>query len=388
MVLQTHYKNLPKLLIGMGTLSELRREMIFYKSQYVLIIAEPVFERTDVLQAIKSYITPYVNNVRIHYVTEVKQNLQEREVFTTTLQFNKYDTIIGLGNSDLLNYAKIMAQILSHRKDAKPTINVTSCKATLSLILIPTTPTSGIEAAKKTYTYHQHVKVIQTHKQMCPATIIYDPLIPIKSSPYEMISSSIVTLSEAIEAKYFAHNNTRFPTAAIKLIMNYIIRATYNKDDEEAHEALLKAGMVLGLAHVRRNKCSLIDCMTIPIICQVDVPYPVALSVMLPYVIEMYRDVNEKRANKIADAFDYQSSNIDSLHSYIARRLTNMIKTLGFPLHLRSLGVKKEDLTTLAFNSYTLWAKNNRDEPKWDELTFEKIYNKAYAGKTESPFNN
>src|SRR5699024_7666945 len=143
MVLQTHYKNLPKLLIGMGTLSELRREMIFYKSQYVLIIAEPVFERTDVLQAIKSYITPYVNNVRIHYVTEVKQNLQEREVFTTTLQFNKYDTIIGLGNSDLLNYAKIMAQILSHRKDAKPTINVTSCKATLSLILIPTTPTSG-----------------------------------------------------------------------------------------------------------------------------------------------------------------------------------------------------------------------------------------------------
>src|SRR5699024_3703661 len=136
------------------------------------------------------------------------------------------------------------------------------------------------------------------------------------SSLYEIISTSIITLSEAIEAQFFSSTHNSFPLIATKLIASYIVRATYNKNDTEAFETLLKAGMLLGLANADRKKCSLFSCFIIPIIRKVDVSFSIALAIMLPYLMEVYRHINEGRGIKIAQEIEPNLTNKESAETY------------------------------------------------------------------------
>src|SRR5699024_5405985 len=128
---------------------------------------------------------------------------------------------------------------------------------------------------------------------------IYDPLLPAYLSPVDIISSSILTLSEAIEIQFFSKEYNQFSLIAIKLISSCIVRATYNKNDWEALETLLKAGMLLGLTNVRRNEGALTSCFVIPIMRKVDVSYSTAFATMLPFIIEVFHHVKGDRSEKI-----------------------------------------------------------------------------------------
>lgn len=364
--------------MGYGMLSKISEEISSLASRNVLIIAEPNLQQSKLLQSLKSCISRQVLKVQIHFVSDVKGKLTEVDHYPAILFAQEYDTLIGLGSNNLLNYTKMISRFISPI-DQSQRMKINSITQGKSrIILLPTTPTTGFEMVSSTYTYKSNFTVMMSDEWIAPQTIIYDPLLSSYCSSYEIISSSVLTLSEAIELSFFTNKPNRFSAASIKLINKYLIRATYNKNDIEALEALLKAGMLVGLAKVNHKKYSLSNSFVIPIMQKVDVTYPIALATMLPSLMNMYRRVNEMRGIKIMQQLGLSIGEADESYHYLTRRLANLLKTVGFPLDLQSLGIKEVDLPDIAFTAYMLWSKNKRPECKWQEEDFYHIYNLAY----------
>src|SRR5699024_3417251 len=191
----------------------------------------------------------------------------------------------------------------------------------------------------------------------------------------------------AFESHFFAQKCNEFPVTTLKLLFKYVIRATYNKRDFEAHEELLKSGMLLGLANVNHLKIPLIHCFAMPIVRQTKCSYAVAIAMMLPYAMLMYRDVNEWRGKIITNKLAIYDEHMKDIYCYLKFCLANLFKTLGYPLTLKALGVSTNDIPTLGHKAFTMWLNNNRDNPNWNEMHFTSIFAKAFAGKIDNPFN-
>src|SRR5699024_7672681 len=188
-----------------------------------------------------------------------------------------------------------------------------------------------------TYTYVDEIQKRSLDPFTVATTIIYDPLLSLQATPFETSSNSLITLAKAIETNFFALNHKTLSLISIKLLSQHIVRATYHSDDIEAYEALLRSSMLLGLGGEQDAQISLFNCFTIPIIKQVDIAYPIALATMLPYLINMYRQINEAAGVKIVKELGVTFSQTDDVYYYLIARLANLTETLGYPNHLPAL---------------------------------------------------
>lgn len=386
MRLREHVKQVPTLIIGCGTISRLGQTFLPEGRSNVLIIVEPTLEKTAILHFIKSSLTSRSQKVQLFYVRNIKSKLTKTKDFPNILLARKYDVIIGIGNNDLLNYTKLVAEFLNDVYHPSTTKSIMVTKDEFQVILLPTSPTTGIELKPIVYQYDTHVQQWANLKEPYISTVIYDPLIVKNKSSYTITSTAIKTLAEAIETHFFIKKPHPFPFYAYNLITNYIVRATYRKGDLEALEALLRAGMFLGLTKNKRKKYSLVQCFAIPIMRKVDTVNSVLYAILLPYVIYMYRQVNESRGVSLVNQLDLPFETVDHQYAYLSARLANVLKTVGYPTHLRALGITQDCLGELAFAAYTLWSNNELVNVSWCQGDFQRIYEKAYRGKIEQPF--
>lgn len=378
--LSDYFRNIPKLLFGLGTLRQLQSEIIALSSHRVLLIAEPTIEHRRIVQSFKKNIAPYVHQVQIYYVTNVENKWKATTDYPATIMKGDYDTIIGLGCNDLLNYSKVIAHRLHELNSAPKEKKELRHENPIHVLLLPTTPTSGMELSPTIYKYRYRMKVM-TNKH-CPTlqTVLYDPLLSLHCSPYEMISSTVLTLSEAIEAQFSPSEGNSFALSAIKLINDHVIRAIYHPNDVEAIEALVKAGMLLGLANVPRYEHSLIDSFIMPIMKKVDISYSYALATMLPYMIYFYRQMNETNGLFIIESLNVSGEKVDDAYHYFIARLANLMKTLGFPLHLQALGIKEGYIEDLSSMAYTLSSTYRIQDVSFPKSLYRLVYEKAFIG--------
>lgn len=375
-----HFGELPKLLIGKGILQRLLCDMKTFNDKKILMIAEATNGKHNLLKTIKSSIATISKSIHLHFVNDVRKKLTCSHNFPTTLIANQYEVIIGVGDNDLLNYTKIISLFSKQADDYSALRSSVMTKPKRHLMLLPTTVTCGLEVTNKTFTYDKVFPVIKTNESMLPSTIIYDPLISVHASLTNRVNASIITFAQAFERYFFAEKLNKFCLATLKLLFTYIVRATYNKRDIEAQEGLLKAGMLFGLANVITREKLLINCFTIPLIRRTKCSYPVAIATMLPYVVQLYRDVNNKRGKQLADTLQLSKGRANNFYRYITFRLMNICKALGFPTNLRTLGISQNELPNLASEAFQLWEKNNGKHPHWNEFQFMSLYLNAYNG--------
>lgn len=383
MLVNNHFQQLPTLLIGRGIVGKIVEHIPSLEANNILIIVDNNLRHHSIVKKIKTLLTSQVNRIQVWQVTHVKSNLTKGKSFFIEKGQSQYDTIIGVGKNDLLNYVKLFAQASEINKQSK---QQEQAKHNIKLILLPTIVTSGIEVTKQTYTYIDEIQKRTLDTFTVATTIIYDPLLSLQASPFETSSNSLITLAKAIETNFFAPNHQTLSLISIKLLSQHIVRATYHRDDIEAYEALLRSSMLLGLGGEQDAQISLFNCFTIPIIKQVDIAYPIALATMLPYLINMYRQINEAAGVKIVKELGVTFSQTDDVYYYLIARLANLTETLGYPNHLPALGIKRADLLGLTSHAYTLWSMNSPSIAPWSENDFFHIYEKAFAEKNETPF--
>src|SRR5699024_10038912 len=383
MLVNNHFQQLPTLLIGRGIVGKIGEHIPSPETNTILIIVDDNLRNHSIVKKIKSFLPAQVNNIQVWQVTHVKNNLKKGQKLPIEKGQSQYDTIIGVGENDLLNYVRLFAEASEKNKQSD---KQEQAKHNLKLILIPTIVSSGLEVTKQTYTYLDEIQKRSLAPSTITTTIIYDLLLSFNAAPYEITSNSLMTLAEAIETFFFAPKHMTLFHISNKLLIHHIVRATYHNDDIEAYEALLKSSMLLGLSGEPDAQISLFNCFTIPIIKQVDISYPIALATMLPYIIDLSRQKDEAGGVKIVKELGVTFSKVDDYYYYIIARLTNLTKTLGYPNHLSSLGIKRDDLLGLTSHAYTLWSMNSPSMVTWSEKDFFHIYEKAFAEKNETPF--
>lgn len=383
------FRTLPHICFGIGSINVLKENIKQFHGKRVLILIEPVEDKMNILKQIKTMVKQNQMTYHIHYVTKLKLKLTDEDSIERTKYSQKVDVMIGIGGTLLLNFTKFIAISLNNKNIFETVLQKQPLQKGIPTILIPTTITSGFEAAPHIMIDQTQEQLSVRHRYFAPSTIIYDPNLTRFSLPYERFSQSILTLIKALESYYLLKEENfllNFPLKAITLIFKNMIQVTYQTNDLEAQAALTKAGMYLGIIKNVYPNQYVFHCFIKPLQQVAHIPKEMAVAVMLPYILEMYRKLNHTRGKKIVSELGLNLNDDDHIDLYLKARLANLIRTIGFPTKLASLNITKEDLTILAKYANDEFCKMNDFCIKWNEQDFKKLYENAYFGKIKSFF--
>lgn len=381
------FTSLPKISYGIYSIHLLKENLKSYRGKKLLIITEPLFNKLDLLDNLETIVK--MNNIEyhIHFASKIQVRLDDIDG-DYDFRGNNIDLIIGIGSEDLLNYTKFIAVFLTNGKDLFHRIKTQQhINKNLPTILIPTTFTTGNEVSPRIYVEKFHLPAMINHLFFVPSLIVYDPKILVHLTPYERASLSLSILSHALESFFIVKENrwlVNFSIKSILLLLNNIVQVTYKTNDLNAQQAIMKAGMLIGVATHSNQYDSIMKHFVSSIQQQILIPKELIVAVLLPYTLDIYREINHKRGHKLVQELGLNVKEEEYIYTYIKIRLANLIRTIGFPTKLSSLHIKKDELPKLAENAYLNYVKNNKSKNNLEKQLFHKIYEDAYYGKIKS----
>jgi alcohol dehydrogenase len=191
--------------------------------------------------------------------------------------------------------------------------------------------------------------------RVTPNVAIDDPLLMMGMPPSLTAATGMDALTHAVEAYVSTIATPVTDTCALKsieLISGYLRAAVANGRDLEARDKMCYAQYLAGMAF---NNASLghVHAMAHQLGGFYDLPHGVCNAILLPHVSWFNLIAKMDRFSDIAVAM---GENIDGLSTRAAADLAlESIKTLsadvGIPSGLKALGVKEEDLRTMAENA-------------------------------------
>jgi alcohol dehydrogenase len=200
-----------------------------------------------------------------------------------------------------------------------------------------------------------HVKMAIVDWRCTPNIAINDPLLMVGMPPSLTAATGMDALTHAVEA-YLSTIATPITDAcaikAIELIADYLRPAVANGQNLEARDKMAYAEYLAGMAF---NNASLgyVHAMAHQLGGFYNLPHGVCNAILLPYVCEFNMIACPQRLADIAVALGEEIrglSPVDAAAKGIAA-IRKLSRDVGIPAGLAELGVKEEDLRTMAANA-------------------------------------
>ncbi len=384
--LRQQYAHLPKICFGFGTLSFIEETLQRFRGEHLLVISDRQHHDTNLLEKIERMAENDEIQIHIHITESSELELGASGPFFCFDR--KFAGIVAFGGMKLLNYAKWKALEQANEGDVlEKLMRKEPLQKGIPLISIPMTITTGIEASPHVFSIRKDEITFVTHPFFTPSLVIYDPNLTIASSPYERSALGLLNLANSLESYFLLQQEPfleRLTLKAIKLILTNMLRVTYKKRDLSALEALVKASMLNGIVQHASPLRHVFHSFVQPLLQHGRVPYEIATSVMLPYVIELFQKKHDGRGQNIVRELGFRINDDRQVYTYLKARIANMIRTIGFPNKLSALPIRKADLSSLAEKAYNLYLSAHEGKTAWTEKDFLKIYENAYSGKIKS----
>ncbi len=200
-----------------------------------------------------------------------------------------------------------------------------------------------------------HIKMAIVDWRCTPNVAINDPLLMMKMPPSLTAATGMDALTHSVEA-YVSTDATPVTDSAalmaIKLVSQYLRHAVANGDNFEARDKMAYAEFMAGMAF---NNASLgyVHAMAHQLGGFYNLPHGVCNAVLLPHVERFNLISKPERFRDIAVAL---GENVDgiSVRDAAEKALTAIQKLssdVGIPADLTELGVKEQDLKTMAENA-------------------------------------
>ena len=271
---------------------------------------------------------------------------------------NGCDLIISLGGGSPHDCGKGIGIIATNGGNIRDYEGVDkSAKAMPPFIAVNTTAGTASEMTRFCIITDtsRKVKMAIVDWRVTPNVAIDDPLLMTGMPPALTAATGMDALTHAVEA-YVSTIATPVTDAcalkAIELVANHLRAAVANGGDMEARDKMCYAQYLAGMAF---NNASLghVHAMAHQLGGYYDLPHGVCNAILLPHVSRFNLIAKMERFADIAVAM---GENIEGLSTRAAAELAlDAIKTLsadiGIPSGLRELGVKEEDLETMAENA-------------------------------------
>lgn len=274
------------------------------------------------------------------------------------LTSHKCDFIISLGGGSPHDCAKGIALVATNGGNIKDYEGVdVSIKAQMPLVAINTTAGTASEMTRFCIITDEarHIKMAIVDKNTTPILSVNDPELMLEKPASLTAATGMDALTHAIEAYVSIAANPITDACAIKaieLIQANLINAVKHGDDIQARENMAYAQFLAGMAF---NNASLgyVHAMAHQLGGFYDLPHGVCNALLLPHVQTYNAQVVPARLADVAKAMgiDITAMTDDQGAKAAIDAIKQLSTAVNIPANLTELGVKAEDIPTLADNA-------------------------------------
>ncbi|WP_297894754.1 L-threonine dehydrogenase [Shewanella sp.] len=274
------------------------------------------------------------------------------------LKTNECDFVISLGGGSPHDCAKGIALVATNGGSIKDYEGLDrSAKPQLPLVAINTTAGTASEMTRFCIITDEarHIKMAIVDKHTTPLLSVNDPELMLKKPASLTAATGMDALTHAIEAYVSIAANPITDACAIKaieLIQANLVNAVENGQDINAREQMAYAQFLAGMAF---NNASLgyVHAMAHQLGGFYDLPHGVCNALLLPHVQEYNAQIVPDRLKDIAKAMgvDVSAMTNEQGASAAIAAIKKLSVAVKIPENLTLLGVKAEDIPTLAENA-------------------------------------
>ncbi len=274
------------------------------------------------------------------------------------LKANQCDFVISLGGGSPHDCAKGIALVATNGGSIKDYEGLDqSTKPQLPLVAINTTAGTASEMTRFCIITDEarHIKMAIVDKHTTPLLSVNDPELMLKKPASLTAATGMDALTHAVEAYVSIAANPITDACAIKaieLIQGNLVNAVKQGQDIEAREQMAYAQFLAGMAF---NNASLgyVHAMAHQLGGFYDLPHGVCNALLLPHVQEYNAKVVPDRLKDIAKAMGVDVTNMTDEQGAAAAiaAIKALSVAVNIPENLTLLGVKAEDIPTLAENA-------------------------------------
>ncbi|MBY5921840.1 L-threonine dehydrogenase [Ferrimonas balearica] len=268
------------------------------------------------------------------------------------------DFVISFGGGSPHDCAKGIALVATNGGDIRDYEGVDrSSKPQAPLVAINTTAGTASEMTRFCIITDEsrHIKMAIVDKHTTPILSVNDPELMLAKPKALTAATGMDALTHAVEA-YVSIAATPITDAcaekAIALISQYLRRAVEDGSDLEAREQMAYAQFLAGMAF---NNASLgyVHAMAHQLGGFYDLPHGVCNAILLPHVQAYNADVAARQLAGVARCMgvDIQGMNEAQAAQAALDAIRKLSADIQIPANLTELGVKAEDIPTLATNA-------------------------------------
>ena len=329
------------------------------------------------------------NNIPYEIYSDVKANPTIANVQNGVAAFTASgaDFIVALGGGSAIDTAKGIGIVFNNPEfaDVKSLEGVADTKKKA----VPTfaLPTTAGTAAEVTINYviideDAKKKMVCVDPNDIPAVAIVDPELMYSMPKGLTAATGMDALTHAIES-YITPGawvmSDLLELKAIEMIAANLKAAVDNGSDPVAREAMSQAQYIAGMGFSNVG-LGIVHSMAHPLGAHYDTPHGVANALLLPYVMEY--NAESPAAPKyihIAKAMGVNTDGMTEAEGVKAavEAVKQLSLSIGIPQKLNEIGVRKEDLHTLAVDAFNDVCTGGNPRPTSIE-DIEALYNKAY----------
>lgn len=348
----------PVNLMGFGSAKQVSEQMKLLGKEKALIVTDKPLNKIGIPDKIKKYIEKVGLKAIIWDETDPNPTDTNVNDGLNYFRSNKCDIIISVGGGSPHDCAKGIRLVADNGGNIRDFEGVDkSTKSLTPLISINTTSGTASEITRFCIITDtdRHIKMAIVDWRCTPNVSINDPELTAAMPASLTAATGMDALTHAIEAYVSTIATPVTDSAALKaieLINDWLPTAVEDGSNMEAREQMTYAQLLAGMAF---NNASLgyVHAMAHQLGGLYNLPHGVCNAILLPHVCEFNLSSKIYHFEDIAIALDVDFDDLSS--EEMAQKSIEAIKRLSkevkIPANLKILGVKEEDLETMAKNA-------------------------------------
>ena len=375
-----------KIIFGEDVIKNIPELAKQFKAKSVLFITDPTISQIGLSSKVINPLQEVGMKVEIYDKVEPEPSLKAAELVMKFAREARYDLVIGMGGGSSLDMGKLASISATNLGPIADYIGVGNIPLPgLPKILIPTTSGTGSEITMNLIISHKEEgrKIGLVDPHIIADVAVIDPLLTISMPPKVTAATGLDALTHAVESLMSIDLNPfTEPLAidAVKLIFRSLKKAYDEGDNVEARRDMSLASMLAGTSLAISGVCAghaAAYAFTVP------VPHGVGCGLALPYTMEFNAPNCLSKLVAIAEAtgVNRMGESKENNAFYAVSGVRELMKDVNFPISLRDIGIKEEDIEIMAermLKVTRLLAHNPRELTMEDAVT---LFRRMYEGE-------
>ncbi len=377
---KTYQYNFPTTIrFGVGAANELGDYLLKNNLLRPLIVTDPTVVQLDFFKTIVNDLQK--KNLAVEVFHDIHKNPVKSDVYKGTDAFDqtKRDSIIGIGGGAALDVARAIVLRINHREDLFKYDDLIGGDAFVTndvphFITIPTTAGTGSEVGRSAIIADDetHQKKILFSPKLLAKIVFADPMLTMELPAFITAATGMDALTHNMEAYVAKMPHPLCEGIALEGIslISQSLEKAVTKPDLESRSKMLIASLMGAIAF--QKGLGVVHSLAHPLSSLLDTHHGLANAVNIPYGMEFNIRGFEDKFKRIARTLELKEETGEAVVKY----LFDLNSKINIPHKLREIGVKQEQIETLADLAIADFAHPNNPKPVSRE-DFKQLYLKA-----------